>query len=169
MPQVDKNRLAVLLDEKFVQCTLHCIGQGLGTSSLQIGDKIVSVLLLLQTSEDHLSTRDVLLRVLKVNIKSVYIPGDAFVLVSLRVGEASSLSGFPAKHSVKIGPLLVLATGLHSVTLGTGLGEDLLAVIRAHIALNIETSIYLESYQTFKYVMAIEKHLVTNHERVSKC
>ena len=150
MPQVDKNRLAVLLDEKFVQCTLHCIGQGLGTSSLQIGDKIVSVLLLLQTSEDHLSTRDVLLRVLKVNIKSVYIPGDAFVLVSLGVIEPHALPCLPAEHSMEVGSLLVLPSSLYGVTLGTGLGEDLLAVISAHIALNIETSIYLESYQTFK-------------------
>ena len=37
----------------------------------------------------------------------------------------------------------MLAPGLYSVTLGTGLGEDLLACGGAHIALNIETSIDL--------------------------
>ena len=49
--------IALYFDEK-------CVGIDLGTGSLEVSNKIVSVLLLLQSSEDHFGARDVLLRVL---------------------------------------------------------------------------------------------------------
>ena len=99
---------------------------------MKVGNKVSPVLLLLKASEDHLGAGDVLLWVGQVNVESVLPPGHALVLVSLGVGEPSSLTSLSAPHAVKVGSLLVFASGLDSVTLGTGLGEDLLTIGSTH-------------------------------------
>ena len=48
------------------------------------------------------------------------------------VREASGAAGLPAPHAVKVGALLVLASGLDGVALRARLREDLLAVISGH-------------------------------------
>ena len=101
---------------------------------MEVGNQISPVLLLLESSEDHLGAGYVLLGVGEVDVEGVLAPGHALVLVGLGVGEAGGLAGLSAPHSVQVGPLLVLAPGLDSVALGTRLGEDLLAVVCAHIA-----------------------------------
>ena len=77
-------------------------------------------------------TWDVFLRVCEIHVQCVLCPDDALVFVGLGVGEASSLASFPSEHSMEVGSLLVFPASLYSVALGTGLGEDLLAVISAH-------------------------------------
>merc|ERR1719400_675838 len=87
-----------------------------GGGGLQVGNKVGPVLLLLEASKDHLGAGDVLLGVGEIDVQGVLAP-----------------------DSVKVGSLLVFATRLHSVTLGTGLGEDLLPVVSAHY--NLERSL----------------------------
>merc|ERR1719195_380633 len=106
--------------------------ENLGGGLLDVGDQVAPVLLLLETGEDHLCAGDVLLGVLEVDVEGILFPDDAFVNVSLGVSKAGSLSGLSAPNSVKVGSLLVLATGFNSVALGAGLGENLFSVIGAH-------------------------------------
>merc|ERR1719430_964391 len=115
---------------KMQQVTSLGLGGGGG---LEVGNKIAPVLLLLEASEDHLGAGDVLLGVGEIDVQGVLVPGDALVNVGLGVGEASSLTSLSAPSSVKVRSLLVFPTSLHSVTLGTGLGEDLLPVCSAHV------------------------------------
>ena len=78
------------------------------------------------------STWDIFLGVCEVHVQGVLGPDDALVLVGLGVGETSSLSSLSAPDSVEVWSLLVFTTSLHSVALGTGLREDLLAVVCTH-------------------------------------
>ena len=78
------------------------------------------------------STWDIFLGVGEVHVQSVLAPDDALVLVGLGVGETSSLSSLSAPDSVEVWSLLVFPSSLNSVTLGTGLREDLLSVVSAH-------------------------------------
>ena len=99
---------------------------------VEVSDQVIPVLLLLESGEDHLGAGDVLLGVGQVDVQGLVGPGDALLDVGLGVGEPGSLSGLPAEHAVEVGSLLMLASGLNSVALGAGLGEDLFTVIGAH-------------------------------------
>lgn len=69
----------------------------------EVGDQVVAVLLLLETGEGHLGTRDVLLGILEVLEKSLLIPGYTLVDVGLGVREALDGTGLTAEETVKVG------------------------------------------------------------------
>lgn len=91
---------------------------------LEERDEVVAVLRLLETTESHLGTGDVLLGVLEVLEESVLVPGDALLLVGVGVGVAVDLSGLAAEETVKHGADLVALTLLQGVALrAAGLEE----------------------------------------------
>lgn len=100
------------------------------------GDQVVAVLGLLQATEGHLGTGDVLLGVLEVlelkrrsatdqrksksplhvclgsgdsgkTYESVVVPGDALLLVGIGVGEALDLTSLATEKTVKVGTNLL--------------------------------------------------------------
>lgn len=91
---------------------------------LEVGDEVISVLLLLKTIEGHLGTGNVLLGVLEVLKQSVLVPGDALVDVGVGVGEAGSLSGLATEEPVKIRSDLVRSALLDGVALKTSSLEE---------------------------------------------
>lgn len=84
---------------------------------LQVGDQVVSVLGLLQPTESHLGTRNVLLGILKVVRHGLLGPDYTLLLVGVSIREALSLTGLSAKDTVQIRTDLVGTTGLNSVAL----------------------------------------------------
>ena len=110
---------------------------------VQVGNQVCSVLLLLQSCEHHLSAGDVLLGVDQVLVQGVVPPGDALVNVGLGVAEPSCLTSLATNHTIQVWALLVFSSSLDCVTLSTGLGEDLLAVISAHVRSEIESNVQL--------------------------
>ena len=95
----------------------------------EVGDEVLALLLLLDTSKHHLSTRDELFRVLQVDKEGGGVPVNTvyFALVDVGggVGKACCLPSLAADKSVKIGALLVCPSGLHSVALAALRLEDL--------------------------------------------
>jgi hypothetical protein len=69
---------------------------------LHVGDNIVALLGLLETSESHLGTGNVLLGVLEVVEEGLLSPGDVLLDVGLGVGETGSLAGLAAKDAVQV-------------------------------------------------------------------
>lgn len=89
-----------------------------------VRDDVVPVLVLLETTEGHLGTRNVLLGVLEVLEESVLVPGDALLLVGIGVGVAVDGAGLAAEEAVESGADLVAATLLKGVALSAaGLEE----------------------------------------------
>jgi hypothetical protein len=87
-------------------------------------NEVVPVLLLLETTEGHLGTRNVLLGVLKVGKQGVLLPGDALLLVGVGVGEALNGTSLATKETVQVRADLVGTALLDSVALSTaGLEE----------------------------------------------
>lgn len=105
---------------------------------LEEGDEVVAVLRLLETTKRHLGAGDELLGVLEVvklcivsfihfkhvpfsqsvcSYQSVLIPGDALLLVGVRVRVAGDLARLAAKESVKLGTNLVALALLQGVAL----------------------------------------------------
>lgn len=114
---------------------------------LEEGDQVVAVLGLLETTEGHLGTRNVLLGVLEVvelgrwlatnarsaddntldrcigrrrrqkTYQAVLVPRDTLLLVGVGVGEAVDLTGLAAKETVKLRADLVALVGLQGVAL----------------------------------------------------
>jgi hypothetical protein len=81
-------------------------------------------LVLLQSTESHLGSRNVLLWVLQVLEKSVLIPDDTLLLVGISEGEALSSTRLAAEETVKVWSDLVGSASLESVALSaTGLEE----------------------------------------------
>merc|ERR1719180_456525 len=99
---------------------------------LNISNQVTAVLLLLQTSEHHLGAGDVLLGVGQVDIEGVLFPGDALVNVSLGVVKTRCPSSLSSPDTMKVRPLLVLATSFYGVALGTCLCENLFAIGCTH-------------------------------------
>merc|ERR1719438_558323 len=99
---------------------------------VEVSNQVIPVLLLLEASEHHLGTGDVLLGVGEVDIQGVVSPCDALLNVGLGVGEPGGLCSLPPENTVEVGSLLVLASGFDGVALSTGLSEDLFTVIGAH-------------------------------------
>lgn len=109
---------------------------------LQVGNQIATLIGLLETSEDHLGARDVLLGVLQVLEQRILVPGNTLSLVGVCVGETGCLASLATDQTVQVGSNLVLATGLHSVALCATLHEQLLALLNitswhAHYSLNV--------------------------------
>merc|ERR1719430_2750474 len=100
---------------------------------LNVSNQVTAVLLLLKPSKHHLGAGDVLLWVGQVDIKGVLVPGDALVNVSLGVAEASSSSSLSSPDTMQVRSLLVLASSLYGVALGTSLCENLFACVSAHL------------------------------------
>merc|ERR1719195_457361 len=99
---------------------------------IQVSDEIRSIFLLLEACIHHLGSWDVLLGIGEILVQGVLTPGNALVNVGLGVVEPSSLSRLSSDHSIEVGSLLVLASSLNCVTLGTSLGEDLLTIGSTH-------------------------------------
>lgn len=91
----------------------------LGRSLLDVGDKVVSIFLLLETTEGHLGAWNVLLWVLEVLEQSVLVPSDTLSLVSVSVVEALDLARLSTNHTVKVWANLVSTTSLDGVALQT--------------------------------------------------
>lgn len=90
----------------------------------EVSNEILAVLLLLQATESHLGSGDVLLGVLEVSEEGVIVPGDALPLVGVGVGVALDRSGLAAEETVQSRTDLVGTALLDSVALGaTGLEE----------------------------------------------
>lgn len=79
---------------------------------LEEGNEVVSVLGLLETSEGHLGTGNVLLWVLEVIEESVLGPMDTSTLVGVGVGVALGVSRLTAKNTVEVGSDFVGTTFL---------------------------------------------------------
>ena len=85
----------------------------------------------------NIDTWDIFLGVDEIFVQGFLTPRDALVNIGLGVGEASRLACLSAPDSVEVWSLLVLATSLDSVTLGTRLREDLLASSSTHLTLKM--------------------------------
>lgn len=87
-------------------------------------DEVVAVLGLLETTESHLGSGNVLLGVLEVLEESVVVPLNALLLVGIGVGVALDGTGLAAPETVQSGTDLVAAVLLNGVALSTsGLEE----------------------------------------------
>lgn len=87
-------------------------------------NKVVAVLGLLQATEGHLGTGDVLLGVLEVLEESVVVPLNALLLVGIGVGVALDGTSLAAPEAVQGRADLVAAVLLNGVALSTsGLEE----------------------------------------------
>ena len=80
-------------------------------------DKVVPVLLLLETTEGHLGTRNVLLGVLEVLEEGLVVPLDALLLVGIGVGVTLDGAGLAAPKTVKSGTDLVATVLVDGVAL----------------------------------------------------
>jgi hypothetical protein len=99
--------------------TLHAIYSRLSSSILEVGNEVVAVLGLLQATESHLGTGDVLLGVLEVLEESVVVPLNALLLVGIGVGVAINGAGLAAPETVQSRSDLVAAVLLNGVALST--------------------------------------------------
>lgn len=86
---------------------------------LEESDQIVAILALLETTESHLGSRDVLLGVFEVGEQSVLVPGNALGLVGVGVVVALNLTSLAAEESVKVRSNLVGTTFFKGVALST--------------------------------------------------
>jgi len=100
------------------------LARNLSSGVLEVGNEVVPVLLLLETTKGHLGARNVLLGVLEVGKQSVLLPGDALLLVGVGVGEALNGASLAAEETVQIGTDLVGTALLDGVALSAaGLEE----------------------------------------------
>lgn len=89
-----------------------------------VRNQVIAVLLLLETTESHLGTGDVLLGVLEVLEESLVVPLDALLLVGIGVGVTIDGTGLSAEEAVQSRADLVAAVLLNGVALSTsGLEE----------------------------------------------
>lgn len=87
-------------------------------------DEVVSVLLLLETTEGHLGAGNVLLGVLEVLEQGVLLPSNTLGLVGVGVRETVDLARLAAEETVQSRADLVALTLLQGVALSaTGLEE----------------------------------------------
>jgi len=102
---------------------------------LEVGNQVLAVLLLLETTKGHLGAGNVLLGVLEVSKEGVLLPGDALALVGVGVGVALDGAGLATKKTVQSRADLVGTALLDGVALSTaGLEEvgTLLSVATSH-------------------------------------
>jgi hypothetical protein len=113
--------ITVTLERKQRQCPKLTATQ-CGKKNLR--NKVVAVLGLLQATEGHLGTGDVLLGVLEVLEESVVVPLNALLLVGIGVGVALDGTSLAAPEAVQGRADLVAAVLLNGVALSTsGLEE----------------------------------------------
>jgi hypothetical protein len=84
---------------------------------LEVGDEVVPLLALLETTEGHLGAGDELLGVLEVLEQSVLVPGHLSLLVGVGVGIAINRTGLAAEEAVELRADLVGTIGLDGVAL----------------------------------------------------
>jgi len=84
--------------------------------------------LLLDASEDHFGSRNVLLGVLQVLHQGGIAPHNTFTLVGVRVRVALPLPGLASEQTPEVGAHLVLAPVLYCVALSTLLDKSLLSL-----------------------------------------
>jgi len=118
--------------EKQVESVLMIVLDCSLTRRFDVGDQSTTLFFLLQACKNHLCSWYILLWVCKVDFEGLLVPADALVNVSLGVVKSSCSSCLPSPDSVKVGPLLMLASSFHSVALGTGLGENLFTRVSTH-------------------------------------
>merc|ERR1719277_539493 len=94
----------------------------------QEGNEVRALLLLLDTREDHLGARDVLLWVHQILEHVLVGPNNAGVLVRLGVSKPVIGAGLAAHDAPKRGPLLSVPALLDGVALGTLRFEELRAL-----------------------------------------
>ena len=70
--------------------------------------------------------------ILQVSHQCLLSPGDAFVLVGIRVRESSSLTCLLPKQTMEIWPSLVLASLFHNIARGTLLNRNLVLLSVTH-------------------------------------
>jgi hypothetical protein len=115
--------------------TLHAICSRLFGRVLEVGNEVVAVLGLLQATERHLGTGDVLLRVLEVLEKGVVVPLNTLLLVGIGVRVTVDGTGLAAPETVQSRSDLVATVLLNGVALSTsGLEEvgTLLDIAASH-------------------------------------
>ena len=81
-----------------------------GACLLQESNEVLSLVLLLDASENHLGARDELLGVLQVVKQSLLGPGHSTVLVGISVIEALCPTRLTAVQSIEVRALLVWST-----------------------------------------------------------
>ena len=90
----------------------------LSSCVLQVGNDISTILLLLETSENHLCSWNVLLWIQKVLIEGILTPNNTLILVCLTVGVSFGLSSVSSKQTSQVWALLVTSSLLSNVALG---------------------------------------------------
>jgi len=110
---------------------VHLVGEGrkfggrrLFRVVLEESDQVVPVLVLLETTESHLGSRDVLLGVLEVLEQGLVIPCDTLLLVCVGVGVALDLTGLTTEETVQVGTSLVGTALLEGVALSASSLEE---------------------------------------------
>ena len=78
--------------------------------TLEVFNQISTLLCLLQTGEDHLSSWDILLRVQEVGKHVLLVPLDSRGLVSISISESSSFTSIATIDSEKVWTLLMNST-----------------------------------------------------------
>jgi len=106
-------------------------------SLLEVGDEVIPVLGLLQASERHLGTRDVLFRVLEILEECFLSPSHAFINISSSVREIFDLARLAAEQPVEVRSDLVGFASGEGVTLRTASFEETrplgcVALLEAH-------------------------------------
>lgn len=96
----------------------------------QVSDQVVPVLLLLEATEGHLGTRNVLLGVLEVGEQSVLLPLDALLLVGIGVCVTLNGTGVTAEKPVQSRADLVTAASLNGVALSASGLEQTSTLLR---------------------------------------
>lgn len=75
----------------------------LGRRLLQVSNKVIPVLLLLETNKVHAGSRDELFRVLEIFEKSVLSPDNALLHISRRVRETIDGTSLATEKTVQVG------------------------------------------------------------------
>ena len=96
----------------------------LSAGLLEVGNKIISVLSLLKTTEGHLGSGNVLLGVLEVLVHGLLVPLNTLLLVGLSVRVTRGLTGGSAENTVEVRSDLVGTTSLGGVALETSSLEE---------------------------------------------
>jgi len=107
-------------------------------SIAQVGNQVIPILFLLQSTESHLSSGNVFLRVLEILEQSLLSPDNALLLVGIGVGETFYLSRLTSKQAVQVRTDLIRAAGLEGVALSAaGLEKvctlSIIAFLKTHV------------------------------------
>jgi len=108
------------------------------------GDQIVPVLLLLESTECHLRSWDILLWVLEVLEQGVVIPLNTLRLVGICVGEALDLTSVTAEQPVQVGTDLVSLALAQGVTLCAAGFEKVGTLLCVSCSRDMSVKVYME-------------------------